>query len=251
MPSNERNPALETERAVPWGDPGLYAWHVARYSFARGSVRGKRVLDVGSGEGYGAALLAEDAAEVIGVDSDPVAVAHAQRAHDRPNLHFIVGNALELDARLGAFDVITCLEVLEHVRDPDAVVTGIVSMLKPGGVAYLATPNAVIERLWERVTGNRHYEYHIHPLSAGELRRLGQRFDRADLYGQSQRRSAVHAALKAFDVFNLRHKLIRSRRVQKTVSSVVGEGSDPAPQFRFSRFLARQSPALMLIGRRD
>lgn len=68
------------ERCVPWtGDLQVVYEHYHRYLLARPLVEGKRVLDLASGEGYGAALLAERATQVIGVEIDPASVEHIGR----------------------------------------------------------------------------------------------------------------------------------------------------------------------------
>ena len=67
------------ERVIP-GQVDLDLWneHYARYLFATRLCRGKRVLDLGCGCGYGSALLAEAAARVTGIDSAPEAIAYAR-----------------------------------------------------------------------------------------------------------------------------------------------------------------------------
>src|SRR5689334_11915356 len=71
-------------------------WH--RYAFARRLVQGKRVLDCACGEGYGSALLADGAAEVVGVDIDAAAIAHAEERYGaRANLRYEKGDATALE----------------------------------------------------------------------------------------------------------------------------------------------------------
>lgn len=67
--------------------------HLHRYLFARELCRGKDVLDVASGEGYGTALLAQVARRAIGVEIDPEAVRHAATSYARANLSFSQGDA--------------------------------------------------------------------------------------------------------------------------------------------------------------
>ena len=70
--------------------------HLHRYLFARQFSLGKRVLDIASGEGYGSALLAQSAANVIGVDIAAEAVAHAKVKYQADNLEFKIGSVLRL-----------------------------------------------------------------------------------------------------------------------------------------------------------
>src|SRR5215813_4878242 len=66
--------------------------HLHRYFFARELCRGCDVLDIASGEGYGALLLAQVARGVVGVDVSEESVAHAERAYARPNLRYLLGD---------------------------------------------------------------------------------------------------------------------------------------------------------------
>jgi SAM-dependent methyltransferase len=211
---------------------------------------GKRVLDVGSGEGYGPALLAGRAAEVVGVDYSPAAVEHARSAYPLPNLRFDVMDANRLDPALADFDLVTCFEVLEHVDSPEALVRSLSGALRPDGVLVLSTPNETVDRLFRAVGGHRLYEYHVSLVSPAELRRLMRRhFTSVVLYGQSERGSLLHAVLKGLDVFNLRHRLVRSQHVQIAVGESLGKPSERTQDFRFSRLLVRQSPAIVVVAR--
>jgi 2-polyprenyl-3-methyl-5-hydroxy-6-metoxy-1,4-benzoquinol methylase len=245
---------LEEERVVPWGDPGLYAWHRARYEFARPFVSSRRVLDVGCGEGYGAALLSRDADDVVAIDYSPAAIEHARKTYRRLNLRFAVADATRLDAAIGQFDVITCLEVIEHIEDTNRFLAQIAQALVPNGLLLLSTPNALVDRLFDAVRGT-HYEYHVNVLTPAELRRRVKRhFYHATLYGQCLRGNGLHLLLKGFDVLNLRHRLIRSPEVQQGVAlGFMGlpalTSSSSAGDFRFSRMLVRQSPVTVLAAR--
>ena len=85
------------ERFIPGKGGAQIAYeHLLRYLYAKEAVAGKRVLDLGSGEGYGAFLLAQDAREVIGLELDGDAVAHAATRYVLKNLAFIQGSALAI-----------------------------------------------------------------------------------------------------------------------------------------------------------
>src|SRR6185295_410464 len=81
------------ERFVPWAKEAAVAYeHLHRYIWASSLVKGKRVLDLASGEGYGANMLARQASFVIGVDIDEEAIRHATDKYPGPNLQFIKGS---------------------------------------------------------------------------------------------------------------------------------------------------------------
>jgi SAM-dependent methyltransferase len=216
-------------------------------------VDGQRVLDVGCGEGYGSALLAEHAEEVIGVDYSPAAVRHASAAYARPNLRFEVQDATALDPSLGQFDAATCFEVIEHVEDQDAVLEGVGRLLRPTGVLILSTPNRLVEASFGRFVSGEENEYHINLLSPGDLRRrLRRHFARVRLFGQAPSGNTLYSVLKALDVLNLRHRLIRAPQAQRHLATSV-MGQDWRPQemsFRFSRVVVRQSSITVAIASR-
>lgn len=103
-------------------------------------LRGRHAADVGCGAGLLAEPLARLGAEVTGVDAAPENIA-AARAHAE-------GQGLEIDYRVGGvetlegpFDLVTCLEVLEHVAEPRGFVSGLARILAGDGLLILSTPN--------------------------------------------------------------------------------------------------------------
>ena len=128
------------ERIVPWArDAQVVYEHYHRYLWTRPLVAGRRVLDLGSGEGYGAALLAQTASAVTGVDIDKRAVEHS--AANYPEVDFQVASATDLSTLADdSFDVVVAFEVIEHVADHDQVVAEIARVLAPGGVVVMSTP---------------------------------------------------------------------------------------------------------------
>ncbi len=132
---------LTGERTVP-GIPSENYWfrrHEAAYEHLVAEVTAARVLEVGSGEGYGTAVLAGVAQFVLGVDYDSAAVAHA-RAHYRA-ARFVRGNLAALPVRSGSVDVVATLQVIEHVWDHPQFVRECVRVLRPGGRLFVTTPN--------------------------------------------------------------------------------------------------------------
>ena len=127
------------ERYTPECPREMLYEHYARYAMALEFVRGKRVLDCACGEGYGSALLAEQAATVIGLDYSVQAVAHARERYIKSNLHFDVADATALTLD-DCVDVVVSFETLEHLAAQDAMLTGFKRALTADGVLLLSSP---------------------------------------------------------------------------------------------------------------
>jgi SAM-dependent methyltransferase len=131
------------ERFVPWAKEAAIAYeHLHRYIWASSFVTGKRVLDLGSGEGYGSEILARRASFVCGVDIDEKAISHASARYRQPNLEFVQGCLTAVPIREPhCFDVITSFEVIEHLEQHDATMREVKRLLKPDGLFIASIPN--------------------------------------------------------------------------------------------------------------
>ena len=107
----------------------------------RTPLDGKTALDVGCGAGLLCEPLARLGARVTGVDASPevIAVARQHASAMGLSIDYRAGDVQELE---GQFDLITSLEVIEHVADPAAFVQALAARLAPGGLLILSTPNA-------------------------------------------------------------------------------------------------------------
>ncbi|MES2753249.1 MAG: bifunctional 2-polyprenyl-6-hydroxyphenol methylase/3-demethylubiquinol 3-O-methyltransferase UbiG [Pseudomonadota bacterium] len=104
-------------------------------------LAGRTALDVGCGAGLLCEPLARLGAAVTGIDAAPENIA-AARAHAAAGKLTIDYHAGELTALAGRrFDLVTCLEVIEHVADPAGFVRGLAAALAPGGLLVVSTPN--------------------------------------------------------------------------------------------------------------
>jgi len=108
------------------------------------STPAPRILDVGCGGGILAEALAKTGAQVTGIDlSEPSIDAARQHAHSQGvSVDYRVVSAEEIaQTQTGSFDVVTCMEMLEHVPEPEKVVAACAQALKPGGQAFFSTIN--------------------------------------------------------------------------------------------------------------
>jgi SAM-dependent methyltransferase len=131
---------LTGERTLP-DVPEENYWfrrHLVVYEWIAERVEGQRVVDMACGEGYGSDVLARTAASVVGVDANPEAHEHARLRYQRPELRF-ERDLVETFSE--PCDAVVFLQTIEHVQDPGAILEHFKSMLAPGGVAYVSTPN--------------------------------------------------------------------------------------------------------------
>ncbi|MEY5029849.1 MAG: hypothetical protein RLZ63_2164 [Pseudomonadota bacterium] len=108
------------------------------------NLAGKRVVDVGCGGGILAEAMAAKGADVLGIDlagkSLKVAQLHALESGVKVQYREVSAEALAAE-QAGQFDVVTCMEMLEHVPDPASVVRACASLVKPGGWVFFSTLN--------------------------------------------------------------------------------------------------------------
>ena len=164
-------PALELtgERTLP-GIPEENYWfrrHEAAYLTLRPFVSGAVVLEAGCGEGYGGALLAATANTVIAVDTDQQAAAHAAGSYQtvdvvRADLH-------RLPLADGSVEIVSCMQVVEHLKDQEGFLAECARVLRPAGVLLLTTPNRLTFSPGQETPLN---PFHTRELSPAELREL-------------------------------------------------------------------------------
>ena len=158
------------ERFLPWrDDPALAYEHLHRYYYASQFVSGKTVLDLGSGEGYGSAILARTASKVTGVDISSDAVEHARNRYGYPNLEFLTGSMTAVPVPIShQFDLVTCFEAIEHIEKQHELLGEIARMLKPDGILIVSTPNK--SAYDESIQAEN--EFHVKELEFDEFRSL-------------------------------------------------------------------------------
>lgn len=161
--------ALTGERTVP-GLPEENYWfrrHEVVYRRLSDHCVDREVLEAGSGEGYGADLIADVARHVIGLDYDESAVAHVRARYPRVDMRR--GNLAELPLPSASIDVVVNFQVIEHLWDQGQFVAECLRVLRPGGVLLMSTPNRITFSPGRDTPVN---PFHTRELNAGELAEL-------------------------------------------------------------------------------
>src|SRR5689334_12251844 len=115
--------------------------HIERLA---GGLAGKRVVDIGCGGGILAEAMAASGAQVLGIDlaDKPLKVAMLHARESGANVAYRLVSAEDLAAEEpGGFDLVTCMEMLEHVPDPASTVAACASLVRPGGQVFFSTIN--------------------------------------------------------------------------------------------------------------
>jgi len=171
-----------------------YRRHLVVYEWIAERIAGGRVVDMACGEGYGSDALAAGAASVVGVDANPEAHEHARLRYVRQNLRF---ERELVESFAEPCDAVVFLQTIEHVQDPGAILEHFKSMLAPGGVAYVSTPNLLT--LAPPGAEKSDNPWHVHEYRSEEFRELCEAsFPRVELLGlfHAQKLRAHEIALR-------------------------------------------------------
>lgn len=156
-------------------------WHSRRFGESRkilAGLKAQKILDVGCHGGrftYEISKLFPQAL-IYGIDISFAAIEFARKKYQK--FHFIVAKAENLPFADNTFDLVTCLEVLEHVQNPQLVIRGIYRVLKPNGTLVVLVPTEnilfrIIWRLWTKFGPGRVWSHtHVHQLQDQTIRDL-------------------------------------------------------------------------------
>ena len=149
--------------AARWWDPDgemrpLHDLNPVRLAYVEGngSLAGREVLDVGCGGGLLSEAMARRGARVTGLDlaADVLDVARAHASDAGLEVSYLLESAEDhARHRAAHYDIVTCMEMLEHVPDPTAVVDALAALVKPGGTVFLSTINRTPRAYVQAVIG--------------------------------------------------------------------------------------------------
>ena len=182
-PSEQQDRSMDFtgERFVPGVAGEIEMEHYHRYYLVSELIKGKDVLDIACGEGYGSGLMASEARSVIGVDIDSTAVEHARAYYRRPNLRFETGSAAAIPLPDRSVDVVVSFETIEHHDQHEEMMREISRVLRENGILIISSPD---KYEYSEKPGYKN-PYHVKELYLDEFKSLLLRhFSNVDVYGQ-------------------------------------------------------------------
>jgi ubiquinone/menaquinone biosynthesis C-methylase UbiE len=169
----------DSERMIPDYHKGkvIYGEHITRYVSAQELVKGKVVLDIASGSGYGTNLLSKTAKKVYGVDISDISIEYAKQNYGASNIDFRVGDGEKIPLEDNSVDIVVTFETIEHIPDYRQFMNEVSRVLKEDGLLVISTPNDL-----EFAEGN---HFHLHEFEYTELKKLiNKHFKYTDSYFQ-------------------------------------------------------------------
>lgn len=172
------------ERIIPGSvSPAALSEHYTRYFFALDLCRGKKVLNVACGAGYGSEVLAQSASEIFNVDFSEQSVAYGNRHYGSYKNHFLTMDAQKMDFPDNFFDVIVSFETFEHLPRYRKFLNECFRVLKKDGQLILSMPNKNITSPGLKKPLN---PFHFKEWTITEFRKaIAGRFKILSLYGQN------------------------------------------------------------------
>lgn len=195
---------IETRIAPDKVERGFYLQHLSVYAFVKDNISDKLVLDLGCGDGYGAAFLAEKARFVYGVDYDPEVILCAQEKYKADNLRYLAMDALKLEFKAQEFDAVCSFQVIEHIPEESipAYLNELKRVLKHKGILYLSTLN--LDKMMKSPKTYKKNPAHCKEFRLEELQELlGRVFKEVEIYGlHLSPRHYFYLRLKKSGIFN-------------------------------------------------
>lgn len=162
----------------PW-----FQEHIARYHKLSEYKLGFHVLDIACGSGYGTKYISELGCRTIGMDQSSSTVeANKKTFKENSNLTFQVGNAEQIALPHNSFSSVISFETIEHLANPEDFLSEVRRVLKPSGLFFISTPNALVTKPFEGIPLN---PYHVKEYTPQELQEiLSKYFEVNSIFGQ-------------------------------------------------------------------
>ena len=171
----------------------IEADHIERYRFACRYAKGKAVLDIACGVGYsGAMFIKAGAVYYDGVDINEKLIQYAKNNYSSERINYFVGDICTY-TQTKTYDLITCYETIEHVKNYEAAIQNLYSLLKAGGTLLISSPNRTVtspncNTLADKPSNEFHIQEFIPEELISILNKNGFTAGRDNLYGQRQRK---------------------------------------------------------------
>lgn len=211
MVQKENDLSFTGEYFIP-GKSGerIEADHIERYRFACKYAKGKSVLDIACGVGYSGQMFIEaGAVSYEGVDINEKLIDYAKKIYGSNLISYSVGDITTFNSNK-MYDLITCFETIEHVKKYEAAIQNLYSLLKPGGLLFISSPNRTVTSpnaltINDKPSNEFHTQEFIPEELIFVLNENGFFASRENLYGQRQR-----------------EKVFRNRYYRKIIYTVFG-----------------------------
>ncbi|MCC7360934.1 MAG: class I SAM-dependent methyltransferase [Anaerolineales bacterium] len=202
--SNAGERGLPPSAATSLADRLVYLKHQTMYAWTHRWTRGRQVLDLGCGEGYGSHNLAEVASSVVAADYSPAAARHVLATYGSPRLRGVCCDGERLLFAAESFDVVVSFEVIEHVPDVACYLRDVQRVLRSGGAFLVSSPNRLTRpQLLQRPWNPHHLREYTAEQYDQALRRV---FPQVEVYGvtaipeigEIERKRVRRAALRSW-----------------------------------------------------
>lgn len=231
--------------------------NLARYKFALEFCKNRKVLEFGSGSGYGAHYLAENGVKrIVAYDANKKTVEFANINFSNKNLEFRLGKVEDVKL-LDKFDVIIAFELIEHLKKTDILLKKTKKSLVNGGLFICSTPNRLLSSYDGSKPSN---PYHVIEYSPDELNKvLGEYFRKIYVYGifLKDNKKGEEEKMQNNWRWKLSSGLAKKRWMRKLVNYLpekpkrlfTGEKDlmFKSSDFRFSKLKIRKSPYLIAV----
>ncbi|WP_417875143.1 methyltransferase domain-containing protein [Xanthomarina gelatinilytica] len=156
--------------------------HLHRYAIVMSLIKGKTVLDIASGEGYGSHLMSFESQYVYGVDIDKDTIESAKNKYSSDNLEFLHGSTSKIPIESNSVDVVISYETIEHHDEHEQMMQEIKRVLKQNGILIISSP----DKYFYSDKRNYNNPFHVKELYKNEFTELiSKHFKNYKLYSQS------------------------------------------------------------------